>query len=280
MEIKSVAEQMFFSTMRIEAFNSGPNPFSSVGTGFYYAHKIDDNTIIPFIVTNKHVIRNTDNGIFHFMIGENSNPKLGSRVDTPIVEELWKNIWFGHPDDNIDVAIAPIGHILHLLENKLKCEFFIPYIDKTIIPSDEAIDTVDALEEVVFIGYPNGIWDEKNYLPIARKGSLATLLNVDFDGNPIFLIDASVFGGSSGSPVFIKNLGSFHDKKGTLYAGNRIYFLGILAASYYHDPIEVAKIDIAEIEKDKKEMIDIGIVYKARTILETVDAYLKQTGQE
>ena len=280
MEIKSVAEHMFFSTMRIEAFNSGPNPFSSVGTGFYYAHKTDDNKIIPFVVTNKHVVNNTDNGIFHFMLGENSHPKLGDRVDTPIGKDEWESIWFGHPDNNIDVAIAPIGHILHFIEDKLKCKFFIPYIDKTLIPSRETIDTIDALEEIVFIGYPNGIWDEKNYLPIARKGSLATLLNVDFNGKPIFLIDASVFGGSSGSPVFIKNSGSYHDKNGTLCIGHRLYLIGILAASYYHDPIEVSKIDIAKIERNKKEMIDIGIVYKARTILETIDAYMKQTGQE
>lgn len=280
MEIKSVAEQMFFSTMRIEAFNSGPNPFSSVGTGFYYAHKIDDNTIIPFIVTNKHVIRNTDNGIFHFMRGENSNPVLGNSIKVPIGGEIWANLWFGHPDDDIDVAIAPVGHILHFFRNNLKCEFFISYIDKTIIPSEEDINGIDAMEDIVFIGYPEGLWDKKNHLPIARKGTLATLINVDFEDEPKFLIDASVFCGSSGSPVFIKNVGSYHNKNGTLCVGHRIYLIGILAESYYHNLMEVSKINIAKIERDKKEMIDIGVVYKTRTILETVDAYMKQTGQE
>lgn len=253
MEIKSVAERMFFSTMRIEAFNSGTNPFSSVGTGFYYAHRIDDNTIIPFIVTNKHVIRNTDSGIFHFMRGENSNPVLENSIKVPIGGETWTNLWFGHPDDGIDVAVAPVGHILHFFRNNLKCDFFISYIDRSIIPSEEDINRIDAMEEVVFIGYPDALWDTKNHLPIARKGTLATLINVDFEGEPKFLIDASVFGGSSGSPVFIKNSGSYHDKNGTLCIGHRLYLIGILAASYYHDPIEVAKIDIAKIEKIRRK---------------------------
>ncbi len=204
MEVKSTAERMFFSTVRIEAYNIDTT-YSSIGTGFYYAHKIDDNNIIPFIVTNKHVINNTNYGFLHFIKGENSNPVLGDSIKFPIQGNLWKQLWFGHPSDNIDVAIAPIGHILHFVRSNFKCEFFIPYIDKSIIPSEEDINTIDALEEVVFIGYPNALWDTKNHLPIARKGTLATLINVDFEGEPKFLIDASVFGGSSGSPVFIKN---------------------------------------------------------------------------
>lgn len=280
MEIKSIAEDLFFSVMRIESRNTDNNPFSSIGTGFYYAHHVDDDTIIPFIITNKHVINNTNEGVLTFNLGDNNKPLLGKIKQVYLQGGEWKNLWFGHPDENIDVAIAPVGHILHDIKNRMKCNFFISYIDKNIFPSEKDINNIDALEDITFIGYPNGIWDRKNYLPIARKGSLATLLNVDFGGEPVFLIDASVFGGSSGSPVFIKNSGSYHDKNGTLYAGNRIYFLGILASAYWHNPIEVAKIDIAKIERDKKEMIDIGVVYKARTILETVDSYMKQMNQE
>lgn len=76
-----------------------------------------------------------------------------------------------------------------------------------MIPNEEQIKQMDAIEPITFIGYPNGIWDSTNLLPVARRGTTASPIEVDFEGSPRFLIDASVFGGSSGSPVFILNQG-------------------------------------------------------------------------
>jgi hypothetical protein len=56
--------------------------------------------------------------------------------------------------------------------------------------------------EVWFVGYPENRFDTVNNLPILRRGYIASLPKIDFEGRKQFLIDAQVFPGSSGSPVF------------------------------------------------------------------------------
>jgi hypothetical protein len=81
------------------------------------------------------------------------------------------------------------------------------------------------------IGYPNGLWDAINNMPIIRKGTTATDPKLDYNGKKELLIDAACFPGSSGSPVLICNKGGYTDKKGNLNWGTtRLIFLGILYA--------------------------------------------------
>lgn len=148
-----------------------------------------------------------------------------------------------------------------------------------MIPTSEQAAELDAVELVTFIGYPNGVWDSKNLLPIARRGTTASSIEVDFEGTPRFLIDASVFGGSSGSPVFILNNGSWAAKDGGLVAGTRFHFVGVIAAVFFRThlnniiavPIPTQVQPMAQ----QQEMIDLGIVFKARTVVETIEAFLK-----
>jgi hypothetical protein len=138
---------------------------------------------------------------------------------------------------------------------------------------------LDALEPVTFIGYPNGIWDSKNLLPIARRGMTASPISVDFENTPRFLIDASVFGGSSGSPVFLLNQGVYTDKTGGTIIGSRLLFVGVIAAVFFRTQFnQVVAVPIpTQVQPmvQQQEMIDLGIVFKARTVIETVEAFLK-----
>jgi len=85
------------------------------------------------------------------------------------------------------------------------------------------------------IGYPNGIWDEKNNMPIIRRGITATSPKYDYNNLPIFIIDCACFPGSSGSPVLIFNQGGYVDAKGTLnLGGSRVLLLGVLYAGPQH----------------------------------------------
>ena len=49
------------------------------------------------------------------------------------------------------------------------------------------------LEAIVMVGYPNGLWDKTNNLPIFRKGVLASDYKYDWNGKKEFLIDALCF---------------------------------------------------------------------------------------
>ena len=86
---------------------------------------------------------------------------------------------------------------------------------------------ISSIEDILMIGYPDGMSDSKNNLPIVRRGITATDYKIDYEGEKEFLIDASIFKGSSGSPILICNIGSFNNADGELCLGNRIIFLGI-----------------------------------------------------
>ena len=101
-------------------------------------------------------------------------------------------------------------------------------IDPSLVPKPEVLGDLSAMEEIVFIGYPCGLRDEINSIPLIRYGITSTPVWNDFQGTPYFLIDAGVFPGSSGSPVFILNQGTYLTKSG-MKIGSRILFLGILS---------------------------------------------------
>ena len=117
---------------------------------------------------------------------------------------------------------------------------------------------------------------------MARKGITATPPNLDYNGKPIFLIDASVFPGSSGSPVFLYNVGGWRSRT-ALVAGDRVIFLGVLSSVFYRESdgaIELREVPThVEPLVRTREMIDLGVVYKARTVKETINHLLHRYGE-
>ena len=57
------------------------------------------------------------------------------------------------------------------------------------------------MDDVIMIGYPKGIYDEKNNQPIFLKGSLTANPSLDCFGKHMFLIDVAVYIGLSVVPV-------------------------------------------------------------------------------
>lgn len=188
-------------------------------------------------------------------------------------------MWFGHPDPHVDIAICPMVPLLEFVKQQHGIDLFLRAVDTSMIPTEEQTRELDAIEPVTFIGYPNGVWDSKNLLPIARRGTTASPIEVDFEGTPRFLVDASVFGGSSGSPVFILNQGSFATKDGGFVVGSRFHFVGVIAAVFFRTQLnQIVPVPIptqVQPMAQQQEMIDLGIVFKARTVVEAIEAFLK-----
>jgi hypothetical protein len=91
------------------------------------------------------------------------------------------------------------------------------------------------LEDVLIVGYPDGISDTKNNVPVFRKGISATPVYLDFMGKKEFLVDAAIFPGSSGSPAFLFNQGTWLLRDGTTVAGGyRVQLLGVIYAVALH----------------------------------------------
>jgi hypothetical protein len=91
------------------------------------------------------------------------------------------------------------------------------------------LEDLDAIEDVVMIGYPVLLHDSENRYPLIRRGVTASHPAVNFDGKPKTALDIAVFPGSSGSPVLIYNMGSYFNKPlNTISLGSRTLFLGVL----------------------------------------------------
>ncbi|TFD74495.1 hypothetical protein E3T48_13320 [Cryobacterium fucosi] len=126
---------------------------------------------------------------------------------------------------------------------------------------------------VTFIGYPNGLYDSASLLPIVRQGYAATAMNVDYEGKPTFLIDASVFPGSSGSPVFLVPRPSVPDKRGNITIGGHPrppILLGIVAAVHQRQ-VPVLQTSAGGGVPFVYDLIDLGIVYKASEVHSLAD---------
>ena len=224
----SPSEQLAFSTVRIECQTPAGQ---STGTGFYFAFCRNGEQFIPAIVTNKHVVQNGTTGRFHIHLSPSDDtvPTTSTSFDIPDFEKHW----IGHPDPDVDLCVMPIGPLLQFSESQGKRLFFIP-MGTELIPSAEDLRNLMAIEEVIMIGYPNGIWDHVNNAPVFRRGATATHPNSDYCGKKEFMIDAACFPGSSGSPVLLYNFGNFSDRNGNMIIGTRIKLLGILYAGPQH----------------------------------------------
>lgn len=275
----TIPEQMLFTTVRIETVLQGGS--RSTGTGFLFSYRKEDMESY-FLVTNKHVINESSTGILSFNRRIEKKPDLGN-IHT-IEFEDFESQWIKHPEDIIDVAIMPFVPVLKRLEQK-GIQIFYKTIPSDTIPSNESLNKViDAIEDVIFIGYPNNIYDKKNLLPVVRKGITATPISVDFNGQPVFLIDASIFPGSSGSPVFLYNSGTYTERNtSNIVIGSRFFFLGIVASVFVStEESDIEVIDIPTIKKQivrTNQMIDLGIVYKSSVIKSLIEDFLKELGE-
>ncbi|WP_277657010.1 S1 family peptidase [Seleniivibrio woodruffii] len=211
-------------TVRITTKTS--NDMSKVGTGFYMAFLHNEKQSVPVIVTNRHVIEDAIIGYICFTLADNNgNPSFGKQYTFSIDDFSSQCIL--HPDRSVDLAVFPVGGLLNNAKNA-GIEPFYQTLSMTLIPSQAERATYSTIEDVIMIGYPNGLWDSTNNLPVIRKGITATHPNINFNGKPEFLTDIASFGGSSGSPVFIYNEGGYLDNNGNMLIGqSRLSLIGV-----------------------------------------------------
>lgn len=274
MKVESLSEQLFFVTSRIEARSATDG---WVGTGFVVAVDTEHGPA-HFLVTNKHVLADAQTLTVRFVRAapDGTTPELG-RATQLTITGFNDDSWLGHPDESVDVAIMAMGPLLEDMHRRGAAPFF-RSVGPDLVLSPEQAEDLDAIESVTFIGYPSGIYDSRNFLPIARRGTTATPIPVDYQGVPAFLIDASVFPGSSGSPVFIVDQGAYSPRGGGIVVGGRVHFVGVLAAVHTRQVEGDVQSLPTSLVASFEEPIDLGIVFKGQTVLECVRQILAKAG--
>jgi hypothetical protein len=263
-----ITEQLLNGTIRIEAFNKNS---TSTGTGFFFTFYEDKEkkVSIPVIITNKHVVNGFNEIRLFFRKVKNNEPDYGAPFVVTIPNDT--NTVIQHPNKDIDLVAIPTAPIYVELEKKNIGIYYIAS-DESRIPDDSTQKfELKSIEEILMIGYPNGLWDTKNNLPIVRKGITATTPFIDYNGKREFLVDIAAFGGSSGSPIiFYRDI--YTDKNYVAKVGPKLYLLGILyAGPLYTVEGKVIKTNPADptINSDVRTNIpmNLGYVIKASEIL-------------
>ena len=222
----SVTEKLAYSTIRIVCTTK--NGVISTGTGYFFDFcRNEQNTShIPALVTNKHVIQNAEKGELIFSTQKGGEILEGQHFKITVNE--FSN-WIPHPADSVDLCILPILPIIEKIKETGQLPFYIS-VGFDLIPTENELNELTNMEDIVMIGYPNGIWDSYNNQPVFRRGITATHPAKDYEKRAEFMIDASCFPGSSGSPVYLLNQGGYPTKNGQVIGKGRIKLLGTLYA--------------------------------------------------
>lgn len=270
----SISEQLTYSTVRIEC--ELKNGGIGTGTGFFFRflESEDKKSHVPVVITNKHVIKDAAKGRLIITKANDKNEPLNKEHFT-VQFDNFESFWRHHPDPEVDLCAMPIAPFLNEAGKRGEKLFYIPFT-KDLLPTQKQLDDFSALEDILMIGYPNGIWDSVNNMPILRKGSTATHPVYDYNGKKEIMIDIAAFPGSSGSPVLVFNEGGYRDKKGNFYMGSsRVILLGVLFAGpqstatgeiimtpNFQKPIAVSKIPN-----------NLGLIIKSERILELEELF-------
>lgn len=256
--LDNVGNKLLFTTVFLSVENVDGTKTS--GTGFIYSVKCEnDDSLIPFLVTNNHVIDKASRVIVEFIESKDGKPNPEAKVSVEIEGSVFRN----YVKLESDLSVVPIGSFINECVNNNK-PIFRAEITPELIPEEDIISKLGAIEEVIFIGYPSGIYDHENFSPIVRKGITASPIWNNFKGKPRFLIDAGVFPGSSGSPVFIYNEGSYASNNG-IAIGTRVFFIGIITGTMIRQEAETSKF-----------FLNLGDVIKSSELKSFVSSIVKQ----
>lgn len=225
----SASDQLIYSTVQIQTILPGDK--MGTGTGFFFNFFHTGSYYMPTIVTNKHVAEDAISATIHFnTVDEQGSIIYGQHqsVDVPNFTERC----IPHPDPEVDLCVWLIGGILKALRSEHSIQPFYKGLHSDLIPTPAKRSELLSIEDVLVVGYPNGIWDDANNLPVTRRGITATPPYVLYEGKEAFLIDAPLSHGSSGSPVFLYNAGIYPTRGNNTTVGTRVMLLGIASAMY------------------------------------------------
>ncbi len=249
------------------------------GTGFIMYLCMQENSCIPVLITNRHVVNNGLSCRFSICKKNDDGTPNDREIVDITVQDM--SVWLFHPNPDTDLCCLPVGAAINELEERQGIKLFYTPLTKDWLPTDEDLKTFSALEEVVMVGYPRALVDNYNHKPILRRGITATNIKNNYENKPEFMVDMACFPGSSGSPVFILQEGMY-SVAGSAFVGNRIKFLGVLyAGPMFNFDGRILFSNTPEGIKTKTAIpMNLGMVIKASEILAFEPLILQQTPKE
>lgn len=263
-----MSEKLIYCTTKITTVIDGGG--SATGSGFFmdFNADLENGTCQSVIITNKHVVEGAKKIIFSVCRATEENEPLDRERFTITLSDF-KII--GHPDPDVDLCAISTATMENLVRQE-NVNLFKARLSTDLIPTDREISESSVMEDIVMIGYPNGLEDSYNNKPIIRKGIISTHMKFDYNGKKEFLVDMACFPGSSGSPIFFCDAKSYISGDSVVF-GSRCRLLGVLYAGPQHT--STGSIVFENISTNPKAIVTIpnnlGIVIKASRIKELED---------
>ncbi len=252
-------------------------------TGFFYNFETSNGKTVRAILTCKHSIEDfakidlitcLDNGRAEPI--DNVRFTMTYAADSPLIVK--------HHDKTIDLAALIFSYDDKIFLSGNQQPFYLS-LDNSLIPTEEQLNQLSYIEEVLMVGYPQNIWDTYNNKPIIRKGITSSPIQLDFGGKKQFLLDIASFHGSSGSPVFIYKP-SPHLESNALVFNQQVYLLGMFFGGWEEVTNGSTPVTAYDKEQDKKYDLELvlpnhlGIVLKSAVFMELKDLIEKCIEEE
>jgi hypothetical protein len=256
-------------------------PETEYGSGFLIGKKVDTlGTIKKYLITNKHLLpsevdKENSISIRVYLAKRDSLRNVSIRIKDSKGNYL-SNLKFGKNGD--DIVAMDITDIWE--KKKIASE----YLDYKLITNTTDLTKweFNAGDLMYILGFPSSLYHEKNSEPILRSGIIASNPKEPFYFNKKiqdsyrlpkyidgFLIDASLFPGSSGSLVFyippklpVKANTAYINIKGGRKENFRMnpFIIGLISRSIVDD-------------ESFMQRIDLGIVISYEVIKSTIDSF-------
>jgi hypothetical protein len=236
-----------------------------------------------YLATNKHMLKEPGangtlgDGPFFANISVRVNLKQPAPDGTQfsvfpiqVVDETGSLQWFVHSDENVDLAITPLG-----LDDRTVDFKEVPgvmFANKDVLAKEK----VDENDEVLFSGLFAWNPGTKKNLPIVRHGRLARLSDerIPLDRNhpdkttEVYLAEVMSFGGNSGSPVFLR-LNPL--REGTVNDFQHRYFLLGVMQGFFPEGMDFA-VEVAEVKGKAEQNSGLAAVVPCDKIIEILNS--------
>ena len=169
------------------------------GTAFWVKDSATESAVL---VSNKHIF----NGFSQIVLSQYSTEGYTSaQIIITLKDKNGNRLWVEHPDSMTDIAAIKVKYFERIGE--LRAEII--GIPINLFAKSEELSEGD---DVFILGFPMGIRTTAKSFPMIRTGVISLKPTEDFlvvqndriIGRNIYLVDANILGGNSGSPVFLK----------------------------------------------------------------------------
>ena len=150
---------------------------------------------------------------------------MASNESFTVHVDIFESRWAMHPDANVDLCALPVAPLQEFAQKAAGKSIYYEALGDVMIPSPTELGELAAVEDVIMAGYPLGLWDDVNNLPLLRRGITASHPAVNFLGRSEGAVDLACFPGSSGSPILIMGGSHYGDAAAK---ERKAIFLGVL----------------------------------------------------